>query len=109
MPNKDAKPVFKDVKFNELYGGRKSQEEKAKERIDKHNKKNKKPQKEKGFLNLFNDKNVTITLINGNEYKGVLKTNAYNRYDVLLETNNGRILIPKHSILVLMEVDGKEK
>ena len=62
-----------------------------------------------GYFSLFKNKHVRITLLNADQYEDILKTDSYNRYDILLETNDKRILIPKHSILVLMEHDGKVK
>jgi len=62
--------------------------------------------KPKGYFERFNHKQVVITLLNGETLRGKLHTNRYNKYDVLLENSNGKILIPKHSILYMMEISG---
>jgi len=64
-----------------------------------------KKKKPKGYFERFNHKEVVITLITGQKLMGKLHTNTYNKYDVLLEFNGRRILIPKHSILYLAEVE----
>ncbi len=67
-----------------------------------------KKRKAKGYFERFNHLEVCITLITGEKMIGKLHTNTYNKYDVLLEFNGRRILIPKHSISYLAEVEKGE-
>ena len=78
--------------------GKKTEEEYLQEKKEKESKK-KKP---KGYWQRFDNKIVSIKLIDGSIIEGKLHTDLYNKYDVVIELDNGeRILIPKHSILYM--------
>jgi len=52
----------------------------------------------KPFLSCFVGKNVLIRLMNRDELIGVLFSNNYNKYDVLLKQGSRLYLVPKHAI-----------
>ena len=52
-----------------------------------------------GFFESFNNKECEVCLTTGDKLSGVLKTDTYNKYDVLLETGEARFLIRKDSVL----------
>ena len=66
--------------------------------------------KKKPYFQRFNHKMVVVTLINGEKLVGKLHASPNEKYDVLLEDPNTskRILIPKHSILFMAEVEKGE-
>lgn len=57
------------------------------------------------FWSLFADQKVEVKLITGETLFGRLIWHPYNKYDVLLETENGRLLLPKHSVLYMRVVE----
>ena len=65
---------------------------------------NTKPKPE-SFIDKFKDKRVFVKLINGEEFTGRLICNNYNKYDVLLETDNNLLFLPKHGILYMRLVE----
>lgn len=52
----------------------------------------------------YNHKTVHLVLVNGLEFDGVVHTKLNGNYDFELETRNGRIFVPKHSILYCHEI-----
>mgnify|MGYP000194442422 CR=1 FL=1 len=65
---------------------------------------NTKPKPE-SFIDKFKDKQVVVTLINGEVFEGRLICNNYNKYDVLLETDSNLLFLPKHGILYMRLVE----
>lgn len=65
-------------------------------------------EKPKGFLELFNGKEVEIHLVTGELLEGQLDTNNYNKFDLLLHTSNGVILLPKHAVAFITMKEAKE-
>ena len=65
---------------------------------------NERRKKEKDYMERFNHKEVVITLINDQKFAGKLHSKG-DRFNVLLEVNGRKILIPKHSILYLAEIE----
>jgi len=63
----------------------------------------KKPKKEKVYALRFNHKLVVLKLGNGEELRGKLHWSNANPYEVILETDEGEILVFKHAILYLKE------
>lgn len=58
-----------------------------------------------GFLGRLHGKTVILKLKTGEEFTGVLGTNLYNRYEVLLtKKDDGLIVINKGSIVWVKEV-----
>ena len=49
---------------------------------------------------------VVLKLNNGEELRGKLHVSNANPYEVILETDEGEILVFKHAILYLKESDG---
>ena len=77
--------------------GKKTEEEYLKEKKSKK----KKP---KAYWQRYDNKIVTVKLIDNSTFEGKLHTDLYNRYDILIELEDGkRILIPKHSVLYVQE------
>ena len=62
------------------------------------NKSNKGIVRPKPFLSYFTGKNVLIQLLNKQELIGVLISNNYNKYEVLLRQGSRLYLVPKHAI-----------
>lgn len=67
-----------------------------------------KEEKKKGYFNRFAGKNVEIKLTTGDVLAGIIETDAYNKFDTVLNNERGSFLIPKHSILYITQ-KGKEK
>ena len=61
----------------------------------------------KGFLELFNGKEVKIQLITKESLEGKLESNPYNKFDLLLHTSKGVILLPKHAVAYITEKEEK--
>ena len=58
-----------------------------------------------GFLGRLHGKTVLLKLRTGEEFTGVLGTNLYNRYEVLLtKKDDGLIVINKGSIVWVKEI-----
>ncbi|MBW2675598.1 MAG: RNA chaperone Hfq [Deltaproteobacteria bacterium] len=70
---------------------------------EKNGKGEKKPKKEKIYALRFNHKLVVLKLTNGEELRGKLHWSKANPYEVILETDEGEILVFKHGILYLKE------
>jgi len=62
------------------------------------NKSNKGIVRPKPFLSYFVGKKVLIQLLNKQELIGVLISNNYNKYEVLLRQGSRLYLVPKHAI-----------
>ena len=48
-----------------------------------------------GFFDMLNGKHVEAHLTTGEQIDGILETNAYNRYDVLLRNDEGMFVVRK--------------
>ena len=48
-----------------------------------------------GFFDMLNGKHVEAHLTTGEQIEGILETNAYNRYDVLLRNDEGLFVVRK--------------
>ena len=59
--------------------------------------------REKIYALRFNHKMVVLKLTNGEELRGKLHWSNANPYEVILETDEGEILVFKHAILYLKE------
>ena len=68
-----------------------------------------KPKKEKIYALRLNHKLVVLKLSNGEEVRGKLHWSKANPYEVILETDEGKVLVFKHSILYLKEIKGTGK
>lgn len=62
----------------------------------------------KGFINRFVGSGVKLKLVDGEVLSGRLNSNSHNKFDVLLETGKGAVLIPKHGIIWIKEDENKE-
>jgi sRNA-binding regulator protein Hfq len=51
-----------------------------------------------GFFDMLNGKHIEAHLITGEVIEGILETNAYNKYDVLLRNDEGMYVVPKAAI-----------
>jgi len=58
------------------------------------------------FLDEFKDKRCTIKLLSGETLIGVLRANKFNKYDVLVEADDGKRLVFKHAIAYIELVEG---
>jgi len=90
-------------------------------------KKNKKKTPKRGFFNSLNGKKVYIKLLSGEAVVGKLHADAYNKYDVevykwrfiiredynledLIEgINNPVMVIPKHAIALIIDLEGESQ
>ena len=63
----------------------------------------------RGYFTRFNGAQVRIKLVGGEILEGALVCNAYNKYDVLLQTEDGTMLIPKHAIGYIKENEGSNR
>ena len=94
------------MKNFEQYGRIKERRRKKDVRKDMENKEPEKEEikrneKREGYYSRFANINVSLKLINGETLTGTLVTDSYNRYDVILRTEDAEVLLPKHSILWL--------
>ena len=48
-----------------------------------------------GFFDMMNGKHVEAHLTTGEQIEGILETNAYNRYDVMLRNDEGMFVVRK--------------
>jgi len=55
--------------------------------------------KKEWFFDRFRGKRVTLKLVTGETMSGLLRSDVYNKYDVLLTNAGTETLIPKHSIV----------
>ena len=72
---------------------------------------NKSFSKNEPFYSLFIGKRVMIQLVTGQELFGVLISNNYNKFDVLLKQGSRLYLVPKHAIayIQLREPDHRRR
>lgn len=97
-------PVSQNFEF---YGKVREPKRNRKPQPQQEEAKNEKESKEKqqGFLETFHGEKVALTLITGEKLTGILTTNRYNKFDVLLDS----ILVPKHAILCIQKIDGGDE
>ena len=53
---------------------------------------------EEGYFESLSGERVQVHLTTGKEIEGTLRASTYNRYDVVLESEEGRFLVPKAGI-----------
>ena len=58
------------------------------------------------FWDDFKDRRCTIKLLSGETLIGVLRANKFNKYDVLVEADDGKRLVFKHAIAYIELVEG---
>lgn len=51
-----------------------------------------------GYFEIFNGKEVECKIVNSDIINGVLRSDSYNKYDVIIETENEQYLIRKDVI-----------
>lgn len=66
-------------------------------------------EEDKGFFSRFNAKTVSLKLTTGETLEGVLSCDRYNKYDCLLENEEGLFMIPKHGIVFIREMKETEQ
>jgi sRNA-binding regulator protein Hfq len=75
----------------------------------KHVERTEKRQPEEGFFESMSGERVQVELTTGRVIEGTLQASTYNRYDVVLESSEGRYLVPKAAILYVKHCEGGEK
>ena len=63
----------------------------------------------KGFFERFNGKHVRVKLLTGDTLEGIFSSNSYNKYDCLLFQEDKPILLPKHAIGFVEEIEECKK
>jgi len=58
----------------------------------------------KRYISRFKDQDVEVALVTGDKPRGKLHTDNKNRYDVILETKDGDVLVFKHAIATIKVV-----
>jgi small nuclear ribonucleoprotein (snRNP)-like protein len=66
--------------------------ERAKHGVEKRNREQ---EENIGFFDMLNGKHVEAKLTSGEVITGILETNAYNRYDVMLRNDEGMYVVRK--------------
>lgn len=58
---------------------------------------------QRGFISRFDGLNVQLKLLDSSTLTGKLSCDAYNKYDILIATDSGDFLVPKHAVVYIHE------
>ena len=61
-----------------------------------------------GFFDMLNGKHVEALLTNGEILRGILETNSYNRYDLLLRNDEGLFVVRKDVLMYVKLYHNRE-
>jgi sRNA-binding regulator protein Hfq len=64
---------------------------------------------QEGYFEGMTGEAVELHLTSGESLEGTLRASTYNRYDVLLENEEGRFLVPKAAIEYVKHCKGEKK